>query len=229
MTVPAERVYNVDMKKYRYILFDLDGTLVYSHPGIFSCFRYAMEKMGRERPTDEALKPVVGPSLHYSFTSYFQMNGEEAERAVALYREEYARAGMWKNEPVEGALACLKALKGAGYSTALATSKPLEYASKIVAQHGFSPYLTVLAGSRLDGSFPTKADVVEEAVRLLGAEKEACLLVGDRRYDAEGAALAGVDCALLKIGGYASEEELYSCGARYVLADFAELTEFLLQ
>ncbi len=216
------------MKKYGYILFDLDGTLVYSHPGIFSCFRYAMEKMGREIPTDEQLKPVVGPSLFYSFTTFFGMNEEDAKRAVALYREEYVRAGMWKNDPVEGALDCLKALKGAGYQTALATSKPLEYASKIVEKQGFAAYLTAQAGSGLDGSFPTKASVIAEALRLLGASKEECLMVGDRYYDAEGAKEAGVDCALLKIGGYASEEELYSCGAKYVFADFAELTNFLL-
>ena len=52
------------MKKYKYVLFDLDGTLVYSHPGIFACFRYALEKMGRENPTDKQLLPVIGPSLH---------------------------------------------------------------------------------------------------------------------------------------------------------------------
>jgi len=216
------------MKKYKYVLFDLDGTLVYSHPGIFACFRYALERMGRANPTDEELLPCIGPSLHYSFMNFFAMSDEDATRATALYRERYAVKGVWENTPVEGALECLKKLKEGGYVLGLATSKPLFFAEQIVEKHGFSVYLSESVGSGLDGSFPTKASVIAECMRRLDADKEECLMVGDRFHDAEGARECGVDCALLKIGGYASEEELHSCGAKFVLADFAELTEFLL-
>ncbi len=215
------------MKNYKYILLDLDGTLVYSHFGIFNCFRYALEKMGRENPTDEQLYPCVGPSLFYSFTEFFKMSKEDAGRAVALYRERYAVKGMWENEPIEGALACMQKLVRADYVLALATSKPIEYASEIVKQRGFSPYFTVEVGSGLDGRFPTKASVIAECMRRLGARAEECLMVGDRDYDAYGSAETGVDCALLRKGGYATEEELHSCGARYVLEDFAALLKLL--
>ncbi len=215
------------MKKYKYLLLDLDGTLIYSHPGIFACFRYAMEKMGRKIPTDEELRPVIGPSLFYSFTTYFGMNEEEATRAVALYRERYAVTGMWENEPIAGALESLQKWYSAGYVLALATSKPLVYAGKIVAKHGFSPYFTEEVGSGVNGSFPTKTSVIVEAMKRLGAKKEECLMIGDRFYDAEGALEAGVDCALLRVGGYADDEELYGCGAKYVFEDFTDLTEFL--
>ena len=81
------------MKKYKYVLFDLDGTLVYSHPGIFACFRYALEKMGRELPSDEELRPCVGPSLMYSFQNFFKMTEAEATEATRLYRERYTVLG----------------------------------------------------------------------------------------------------------------------------------------
>ncbi len=211
------------MKMYKYILLDLDGTLVYSHPGIFACFRYAMEKMGRENPTDEQLYPCVGPSLFHAFTRLFGMTEEDARQAVALYRERYARLGVWENEPIAGALSALENMQAAGYVLALATSKPIGYAEKIVEKHGFAPYLAAKVGPDFDGHLPTKAEVIAECVKRLGAKKEECLMVGDRRYDAEGATAVGIDCALLKIGGYAKEEELYSCGAKYVLSDFTEL------
>ncbi len=217
------------MRRYRYILLDLDGTLIYSHPGIFSCFRHALQAMGRPLPTDERLRPCIGPSLFYSFTNFFSMNEEEAHRAVALYREQYALTGMWENEPIEGALAAVKSWKEEGYVLALATSKPIIPAEKIIERHGFAPHLDVAVGSGFDGSLPTKASVIEEAMKRLGAKKEECLMVGDRYYDAEGAAQTGIDCALLKVGGYADEEELYSCGAKYVFADFEALTAFLLR
>ena len=215
------------MKKYEYILFDLDGTLVYSHPGIFACFRYALEKMGRENPTDEQLLPCIGPSLHYSFMNFFGMSDEDATRAVALYRERYAVKGVWENTPIDGALEMLKGLKGKGYTLALATSKPLFFAEQIVEKQGFLSYLQVCVGSGLDGSFPTKASVIEEVMKRLNATPEQCLMVGDRYHDAEGANEQGVDCALLRIGGYASEEELQSCGAKYVFDGFADLTALL--
>ena len=216
------------MKKYPYILFDLDGTLVYSHPGIFACFRYALERMGRENPTDEQLLPCIGPSLHYSFRTFFGMTDEEATKATALYRERYAVKGVWENTPISGALECLQTLKTAGYVLGLATSKPINFAQMIVEKHGFAACLQESVGSGLDGSFPTKSSVIAECVRRLGAKKAECLMVGDRFHDAEGAREQGIDCALLKIGGYAEDEELYSSGAKYVFADFSELTAFLL-
>ena len=216
------------MKKYKYVLFDLDGTLVYSHPGIFACFRYALEKMGRENPTDKQLLPVIGPSLHYSFSTFFGMTDEEATQAVAFYRERYAVKGVWENDPIEGALQCLKTLEKGGYVLGLATSKPIYFAQQIVDKHGFSAYLQESVGSGMDGSLPTKASVIEEVMRRLGATAEECLMVGDRFHDAEGAREQGVDCALLKIGGYADDEELYGCGAKYVFDDFKGLTDFLM-
>ena len=215
------------MRKYKYILFDLDGTLVYSHPGIFACFRYALEKMGWENPTDKQLLSVIGPSLHYSFTTFFGMTDEEATRAVALYRERYAVKGVWENEPIAGAIQCLKTLKGGGYVLGLATSKPIFFAQQIIEKHGFAEYLQQAVGSGMDGSLPTKASVIEEVMKRLGASADECLMVGDRFHDVEGAREKGVDCALLKIGGYADDEELYGCGAKYVFADFDELTSFL--
>ncbi len=216
------------MRKYKYILFDLDGTLVYSHPGIFACFRYAMEKMGREIPTDEQLKPCIGPSLFYAFTVFFGMNEEDADRAVALYRERYAVKGVLETEPIPYALEGLKRLREAGYLLGLATSKPIGYAEKIVEEKGYAPYLSVKSGPSLDGHTHTKADSIREAMTHFSASAEECLMVGDRNYDAEGASECGVDCALLKIGGYASDEELYSCGAKYVLEGFEELLQTLL-
>lgn len=58
--------------KYKYILFDLDGTLTHSHPGIYGCIRYALEKMGEPEPKEEYLKQCVGPSLMYSFTPFLR-------------------------------------------------------------------------------------------------------------------------------------------------------------
>lgn len=217
------------MKKYRYILFDLDGTLTHSHPGIHGCIRYALKEMGREEPKMEQLRRCIGPSLMYSFQNYFGMNEEDAKIATAKYRERYSVIGWQENSAIEGALETLKALKEAGYKQAMATSKPLVYAEKIAAMFGFSPYLDAEVGCGIDGSLPTKADVIAEAVKQLGASVEECLMVGDRWHDAEGAKINGMDCALLKVGYAESEEEFITAKPEYVFDDFAGLRAFLLE
>ena len=48
---------------YQYILFDLDGTLTDSKPGITRCVQYALHKMGIEEPDLDKLEPFIGPPL----------------------------------------------------------------------------------------------------------------------------------------------------------------------
>lgn len=215
------------MKNYKYILFDLDGTLIYSHPGIFSCIRYALEQLGEPAPTDEQLPLCIGPSLMYSFTEIFGLDEARAEEATRKYREQYEKTGMWQNEPVEGVLSALKTLKEHGYILAMATSKPSHFADRIAEKRGFSKYFSAQVGSGMDdGYLPTKAAVIGEAMRRLGATADECLMIGDRKHDVEGARENGVDCALLRVG-YASEEEISACAPEYVFDGFADLVAAL--
>lgn len=217
------------MKKYTCILFDLDGTLTFSHPGIYACFRYALEKMGAPTPTDEQLRPCVGPSLMYSFQNFFGYSKEDAAKATAFYRERYAVKGIWENTPIPGAVDLLKALKTAGYKLAMATSKPQLFAEQIADKFGFSAYFDVEVGSGMDETtLPTKADVVKECMRLLHADAAECLMVGDRKHDVEGARLNHVDCAMLKVGYAENEQEFIDSQPAYVFENFEGLKSLLL-
>ena len=216
------------MQDYRYLLFDLDGTLIYSHEGIFACIAHTLNVMGRqELCTMDRLRRCIGPTLVYSFSHYFEMSEEDAVRATAVYREEYAKTGVHQNRPVEGALETLQALKEKGCVLALATSKPQGFAEQIVARWGFDTYLSVVVGAGVDGSLPTKASVIEEAMKRLGASKEACLMIGDRKHDKEGADENGVDCAMLKVGYAESEAEFREANPKFTFENFDELRAFL--
>lgn len=215
------------MKKYKYLLWDLDGTLTLSHPGIFNCMRHALEKLGAPAPTPQQLRLCVGPPLDWSFETLFGMTPEEAQRGIAIYRERYGVAGWQENDPVEGALECLKTLDAAGYKMALATSKPMYYAQKIVEKFGFAKYLVFEPEPMRPGYEPKKTDMIEKAIELLGADKADCLMIGDRRYDIVGARETGVDVAALDVG-YAEEGEFEKYPPDYYFKDFDELTKALL-
>ena len=216
------------MKKYTCILWDLDGTLTLSHPGIYNCMRYALERMDRPEPTEKQLRLCVGPPLDWSFEKLFGLSAEDAQRGIAYYRERYEVAGWRENDPVEGALAALETLHQAGYKMALATCKPMHFATRISEEFGFAKYVLGEYEPIRPGYEPKKSEVIEKAIKLLGTTKEECLMVGDRKFDIIGAREMGVDVAVLDVG-YAEEGEFELYPPDYYCKDFAELLEMLLE
>ncbi len=215
------------MKKYRCILWDLDGTLTLSHPGIYNCMRYALERLGKPAPTEQQLRLCVGPPLDWSFEKVFGTSAEEAQRGIVYYRERYEVAGWAENDPVEGALEALKTLHEAGYKMTLATSKPMHFAWRIVEKFGFLKYLLCEYEPMRVGYEPKKTEVIEKGIRLLGARKEECLMVGDRMYDILGAREVGVDVAALDVG-YAQEGEFKTYPPDVYFKDFSSFVKAML-
>lgn len=216
------------MKKYKWLLFDLDGTLIYSHPGIFSCMRLALQEMNEDiNPTDAFLRQTVGPPLEYTFEHIFGMGEKRALEATKAYRRHYAKTGVLQNELIPGALEMLISLKNAGYILAMATSKPQRFADQIANRLDIAKYFTKIVGCGLDGELPTKSDVVAEAIKRLGAEKEKTLMIGDRHHDHTGAVDNQIDCALVDIG-YAEEGEIERCAPTIAAKTIDELLKNLL-
>ena len=114
--------------KFKYILFDLDGTITESGPGIMNSVAYALEKMGYEEKDREKLKRFIGPPLTDSMMKYYGMSEEDAAKAVRYYREYYAEKGIFENSVYDGFDESIKRLKEQGLILAVATSKPEPFA-----------------------------------------------------------------------------------------------------
>ena len=215
---------------YRYIFFDLDGTLTDSKEGIVRSARYAIDKLGFPQPEEDTMRLFVGPPLVDSFMEYCGMTAAQAEEAVAAYRERYVPIGLYENEAAPGAAALLKTLKEKGYKTALASSKPEGMCRQVCDHFGFTPWLDVISGATLHGEY-TKADVIRAAMVRLGlAEKDTAgiLMVGDRKFDVLGAAECGIGCLGVEFFGYAEEGELERAGAVGVVRTAEELEAYIL-
>lgn len=212
--------------KLKNLLFDLDGTLIDSYPGIYACFKYALNKMGREIPPDDFLKKCLGPPLDYSFKNFFKMNGDDIALGVKLYRERYREKGVYEYEPMEGVNECLERLRADGFNILLATSKPEPFARTILERMGAAKYFSVICGSDFDVTLKNKTDVINEAIRRGNISRGESCMIGDRSYDMEGAK----NCSLYAVGiriGYAEEGELEKSGADLIVNDFSELEEKL--
>ena len=215
---------------YRYIFFDLDGTLTDSKEGVIKSARYAIEKMGWEQPSEATMLKFVGPPLVDSFMAHCGATHAQAVEMVELYRERYVPIGLFENAAAEGAAEMLKRLKEKGYKTALASSKPEVMCEKVCEHFGFTPYLDVIGGSPLHGDY-TKADVIRDAMARLGLTAEDAgkiLMVGDRKYDVLGAAECGIACVGLTLFAYAEEGELENAGAVDLVGTMEELEAYIL-
>lgn len=206
----------------KYILFDLDGTLTESAPGIINSIRYTLDKLGLRPMTDEELKSFVGPPLIESFTRYCGLSHEEAEHAVDVYREYFSEKGLFENAVYPGIPECLGTLKSAGKKLAVATSKPQVFCERIIKHFGIDGYFDAVVGIPLDREDMTKAEVIKSAMELLGAVPEETVMVGDRDYDVLGARENGIPCIGV-LYGYGSREELSAAGAVGICETVADI------
>ena len=215
-----------------YLLFDLDGTLTDPKEGICTCVQYALASFGIEEPDLDKLEPFIGPPLKDSFMKFYNMSGEQAEEAVAKYRERFQDKGIFENKLYDGIPQMLQALNSKGMFLAVASSKPTVYVERILEHFGIRKYFKVVVGSELDGRRVNKDEVVEEALRQLFGdkpiEKNKVYMIGDRKFDVKGAKAIGVDSVGVTYG-YGDMEELREAKADYIVRSVEELQRFLLR
>ena len=214
---------------YKYVLFDLDGTLTDPALGITNSIIYALKKWGITPPAREQLYKFIGPPLAKEMQKEFALTAEESMTMLSYYREYFSDRGLFENEIYSGIPQLLADLKAGGRRLALATSKPQVFAEDILKHFGIFEYFDVISGASLDGTHDKKADVIRMALsRFAPQAKESAVMVGDRCFDAEGAAEVGIPC--IAVGyGYGSDDELKTAGASFYARTVDELAEILLK
>ena len=195
------------MLKYDAVIFDLDGTLTDSLPGIFACTEYALEKMGLPVPPEPVLHRFLGPPLADSFMKYCGMTEEQAANGTELYRERYIPVGWKENRVYPRIRALLSALKEQGAYVAVATGKPQHTSEEILRYFGLLPYLDAVAGPDNRDLHADKADLIR---RVLPRGRRA-VMVGDIAGDIKGGQDCGID-TVAALYGYGTREEMLAQG-----------------
>lgn len=215
-----------------YLLFDLDGTLTDPKIGITTCVQYALKEFGIEEPDLDKLEPFIGPPLKNSFMEYYHFTEEQAQQAVEKYRERFSEIGLFENEVYEGIPQMLRILQSRGMFLAIASSKPTVYIERILEHFDLRKYFKVVVGSELDGARVNKDEIIKEALNQLFAYKPInyakVYMIGDRKYDIEGARKAGVESVGVTYG-YGSPEELKKARADYIVRSVEELRTLLMR
>ncbi len=210
------------------IYFDLDGTLVDSAPSIITGLKITLEKFGYDIPDYATLKKCVGPPFTYSFPNYLHVRDEDFADAVACYRNYYDKENGCLNAVVfEGVEGLLQALVKRGYCLFVCTSKPEPTAKKLLNKLGIDKYFTEICGATLDAKIDTKAQVLELCFnRAPWHKKEETILIGDTKFDVNGANQVGIDCLGITWGS-GTREELLEKGAIEVLDYPEEVLDYI--
>jgi phosphoglycolate phosphatase len=180
------------------VIFDLDGTLTDSAPGIVASFRHALSQIGVPVPEGDLAARIVGPPMHHTFSA-MELGGH-TEAAIAAYRADYGSRGWAMNRLFDEIAPLLADLRAAGVRLAVATSKAEPTARRILAHFGLDEHFEVIAGASVDGSRSSKAAVLAHALAQLQPLPERVLMVGDRSHDVDGAAAHGIDTVVVGWG-----------------------------
>ena len=209
----------------KYVLFDFDGTVYDTAEGITKSIRWALNKRGMDAELQD-LRKFVGPPLAEKFMEVYGFEEKEALEMVRVFRERYAPVGIFESAPFPGIRELLLSLKAAGLVTGVATSKPQNMAEQLIERSALTDCFDIIVGSFIGPNNDKKWEILTRAMEGLGASKENTVLVGDTKYDVEGAKICGIPCVGVR-WGYASPGELEEAGADIIVDSMKELEEFL--
>lgn len=213
---------------YQNVLFDLDGTVTDSGPGIINSIRYALEKHCLAVPSESVLRTFIGPPLKEQFMAVCDLTDAEGSRLVETYREYYSEKGIFENRVYDGIPEVLKKLNENGVRVLMATAKPEVYAKKIAEHFDFAQYFDFIGGACMDGRRTDKYEVIRYTLDTCGiTQLESTVMIGDRSHDVTGAHKAGIPCIGV-LYGYGTGEELNLAGADRIAEKPEDLLKLIL-
>ncbi len=212
----------------KYILLDLDGTIIDPKQGITKAIRHALQEQDILLEEDDGLSRFIGPPLRDVMKDSFGFNDEETEDIVVAYREYFAETGLYECELYDGIRELLIKLKEAGKILITATSKPEVYAIRILKHLGLDECFHDICGATLDNSRTSKESVIQYALtknNIINTEE--VVMIGDRLHDIEGARANNLP-SIGVLYGYGSRGELEAAGANYIAKDASDLYNIII-
>lgn len=217
---------HVGPAQYPYLLFDLDGTLTESGPGIAESLQWAFSQMGLAQESPENIMQYIGPPLRESLRRFRGMEKGDIDRFIEIYRERYETKGMLQSDPYPGIPTLLRRLRDAGYTLLTATSKLEQVAANVLKRYDLADCFAHIGG----GDFvlgQDKPSVISRSLAACGASPDRALMIGDRKYDILGAKANAIACVGV-LYGYGSRQELIEAGADYLVDSVDALGQLLL-
>lgn len=203
------------------ILFDLDGTLIDSAPGIIGSYQHAMRIFGVEPLAAQDMRWVVGPPARNTMPKLIGAD-QDIEQAVQVYRRYYVEQRLFDAVVYAGIAEALAELTAMPARLFVCTAKPIGFAVRLIDHFGMKDRFEAVYGSDLEGRFDDKGLLIEHIVAAQRLDLKRTIMVGDRANDMRAAARHAIP-AVGALWGYGDAEELTGTGATILCASPHEL------
>lgn len=189
----------------KYVIFDLDGTLIDSIPDLCREISLFLQDNGRRAITlDEAIS-IIGNGAAVMLKGAFALTGDpipdnKLPELLALWISQYSHAQMDQTEPFPHVHETLDVMRRNGYRMAVCTNKPAGPTNAILKKLDLEKYFDVVLNA---DSLPVRKPNPEplwEAVKRMGGTNDQAVMVGDSDADADAARNAGLPIILLTYG-----------------------------
>lgn len=203
--------------RYNAVIFDFDGTICDTGEGILKSAKYALDAFGYKTPDDyHELTCFIGPPLLVTFQEEFGADANQAEELVKKFRERYTNIGLYESELYDGVKELLARLKDDGIKIGIASSKPQAYVEKLLEKFNVIKYFDSICAVSFTADCETKASIISRCLAELDAKGNEAIVVGDRKFDIEGAKSNYIDSVAV-LWGYGNKIEFAEAGAKFIV------------
>lgn len=203
--------------RYNAVIFDFDGTICDTGEGILKSAKYALDAFGYKTPDDyHVLTCFIGPPLLVTFQEEFGADANQAEELVKKFRERYTNIGLYESELYDGVKELLARLKDDGIKIGIASSKPQAYVEKLLEKFNVIKYFDSICAVSFTADCETKASIISRCLAELDAKGNEAIVVGDRKFDIEGAKSNYIDSVAV-LWGYGNKIEFAEAGAKFIV------------
>lgn len=210
------------MKKYKYLIFDFDGTINNTSVGIYHTFKKVLDTMGVGYDGVD-FDRHIGPPLAFSYTEL--VGAKRCEEGIALHRKIFAEDdAVNMSQLYDGIVDVLTKLKNAGYVLSIASSKYQPHAISSLERFGLTHLFDAVYGQTENRGF--KAEVLRQLIADNGWDKHLCIMIGDTPYDIDGAHQNGID-AMAVTYGFGKTDELLASNPQLIAHSPEEIFQLL--
>ncbi len=212
---------------YGTVIFDMDGTILDTLEDIVDSVNVTMDHVGYPHHTKETMRRFLGNGAAAQIQRCVPGGAEDPKyaEALAFYLEYYNAHANIKTGPYPGIVQVLQTLKERGVKTAVVSNKPDATVQELSAEC-FTGLFDVSMGERTGMKKKPAPDSVYEAMRLLGADPNDCVYVGDSEVDMATARNSNLPCVTVT-WGFRDEEFLREQGATVFAHTMEELLDAL--
>lgn len=213
--------------KFTNIIFDFDGTLIDTRPGIIKAFQEMMSDMDFEPADKETIGKLIGiPLAQFVEILLKTKDIEIVKKGSELFKAHYEKEHVFDNVLYPGIPELLENIKNNSGNNFVVSNKIDAFLNKILEQHNIKKYFQSIRGTDGTGRSSQKSDYIKDLIEENSLDRATTVIIGDRRDDI----IAGKDNLIHTIGityGYGSREELAEAGAD-IIAENADDIKLIL-